>query len=405
MSRRGITVLLVVALIAFLSGVTFAAGQHEQSAVTLSMQSFWTTDTRAAFVPGIIATYEAQHPGVKIEYTGTTTSMDDLQRLVAVGDPPDIFGTTRSYYTEVAARGLLYDLTDTYAQNHWLDRFTPMVKGWNEVNGRLYGVSALIVPTVWHYNKTMFDKYGLKPPTTLAELLDMSAKLQANGVKWVMLTGQLINIFGAISCQTAGIQPVVDRDWTNPGLMKAAQIFQQLVDTGTINPAITGMDLPSTYPIWGSGEAAMYPMHTGVTLGLEQATGDKFKMDVFYPGVKYVSNPITMYSVSGGMIWAMPAKGPHQQQALEFFKYLVSPEVMGIVAKQGSITPDVQANAKNLTDPILLEANKYLADATGDSMMFVDYLPTKIRDQMQGLLIQVVNGEIKAEDMMKKLGK
>lgn len=406
MTRRGTVVLLAAMLIAAIAGSAFASGQGEgESAdVTLRMGSYWTTDTRGAFIPGVIETYEAMNPGVTIEYSGASTHMDDLKRLFAVGDPPDMFGTTRTYYKELVAEDLLYDLTDVYAENNWLDRFAPIVRAWNEIDGRLYGVSGLIVPTVWHYNVDKFAQYDLDPPSTLAELLDVSAKMQAEGEEWVLVNAQLVNIFGAISCQTAGIEPVIAEDWTHPGLLEAARIFQQLVDSGTINPAITGLDLPATHPIWGAGDIAMFPMHTGITTALLNAAGDSFTTDLIFPGVKYVDDPIAMYSVSGGMIWAMPSDGEYTEEALDFFTYFMTPEVMDIVATQGEITPDVRANAENLTDPVRLKAARYLEDTSSDSMMFVDFVPSRIMDQMNSLLIQVVNGEIQAEEMMRRLG-
>jgi ABC-type glycerol-3-phosphate transport system substrate-binding protein len=396
-------VLLLVA-----AGMALAGGQAEGAApevVTLQWQSYWTTDARGQFIPAMIEAFHEKNSNIRVEYTGASTHMDDLKRAFAVGDPPDLFGTTRTYYHELATEGLLYDLTDTYERNGWLDRFAGIVDAWNRIDGKLYGVSGLIVPTVWHYNKTMFDSYGLSAAADFDGLLVLGKKLGEHGVEYPLLTTQLINLYGAISCQVAGLDPVVEEDFTDPGLMESARIFQRIVDSGILDPSVAGMDLASAYPVWGAGNGGIFPMHTGITTNLKKAAGDSFEIDLFFPGVKFTKEPKGWYSVSGGMIWAMPSGGENDAQALKLLEYLMSYEVTSMIAEQGEITPDLQANADHLQDPVRLKAAKYLEGTNFDSMMFIDFISTRNKDKMKGLIREVVNGKMSAEDMMRELDK
>ena len=99
-----------------------APAVHAQSPVTLKIAyPAWDTKAQEAAVTGIFADYEKQNPNVKIELISLPFPVL-RQRLVVsarAGDPPDVAYIDGRWVPEMAAPGLLSDITDGAAK---LDR-------------------------------------------------------------------------------------------------------------------------------------------------------------------------------------------------------------------------------------------------------------------------------------------
>lgn len=59
------------------------------------------------------------------------------------------------------------------------------------VDGKIYGVRMIDDPQFFFYRKSLFDKAGVKVPTTLDELVEAAAKLTTDSVKGVFLGNEL----------------------------------------------------------------------------------------------------------------------------------------------------------------------------------------------------------------------
>ena len=164
MSQRLLTFLFVLGL-----AVLLVAPITAQEDTTLVVTSFYPVDQTAGW-DGLVADFEAAHPGVTIEVQVTTFD-EYLPRLltqIAGGDAPDVVGVENTPFPQFVDRGILADLTDLLASSdgftandffpHLLDRYT--------YDGRVYGIPYDAQPNaLLYYNPALFDAAGLDYPT------------------------------------------------------------------------------------------------------------------------------------------------------------------------------------------------------------------------------------------------
>ncbi|MFF9406411.1 ABC transporter substrate-binding protein [Streptomyces anandii] len=127
--------------------------------------------------------YESAHPGVKVQVS--VYSWNDVDRKVKqmadAGDPPDI--AQIGAYADYAAKGLLYKADDVLSIPVQAD-FLGQLSDAGQVRHVQYGIPFAASTRVLFYNKTLFAKANLTPPTTWAELASDAAALKARGVKY-----------------------------------------------------------------------------------------------------------------------------------------------------------------------------------------------------------------------------
>lgn len=173
---RIITVLVVLAL-AGASGAPAAA----QDVVTIRV--FWSTwgPIYDELMTRIGERYEAEHPGVKIEWSFNTGWQDKLVTLVATGLSPDVTYTNWVGIADLARSGTLLPLDTFVEKEGWTrDQFVPAM--WDAVqhNGRMYAVPGGGDYIALFYNKNVFSESGLdpeRPPHTVAELEAFSDRI------------------------------------------------------------------------------------------------------------------------------------------------------------------------------------------------------------------------------------
>jgi len=145
------------------------------SKVTLTYMTFLTPDLTASFWSTSIAAAEQAVPGVTIkQVVDPTTDRDTYAKtLLQSGQFPDLLQSiTPSLYTSA---GLLTPFPSSWISSNFI---LP-----NDIKGNDYipPTNSQIIPLVY-YNKALFAKAGVTPPTTWAEFMADCAKLKAAGV-------------------------------------------------------------------------------------------------------------------------------------------------------------------------------------------------------------------------------
>jgi raffinose/stachyose/melibiose transport system substrate-binding protein len=138
-------------------------------------------------------------------------------------------------------------------------------------DGKLYGLPRNTDVMVLYYNKDIFDKNGLKAPTTLKELEDVSKALRAKGIAPCAINGKdkwaLSILYHDLAIKESG-NPQIIRDalagktsfTKEESLVKAAKDFKELMDTKFFQDSFTAADYGAARNLFGQGKAAMYYM-------------------------------------------------------------------------------------------------------------------------------------------------
>ncbi|WP_432179545.1 ABC transporter substrate-binding protein [Streptomyces sp. NBC_00063] len=128
------------------------------------------------------AAFEKKNPGIKVDVSVYSWNDVDakVKKMVADGHAPDM--AQIGAYSDYAASGKLYSANDLLSIPVQSD-FLPQLAAAGEVSRVQYGMPFASSTRLLFYNKTLFDKAGLTPPQTWAQLQADARALKARGVK------------------------------------------------------------------------------------------------------------------------------------------------------------------------------------------------------------------------------
>ena len=182
------------------AGTETAAVDDNQTAssgedVTLE---FWTIDLKAAFgdfFNDMIAQYESENPGVKINWTDVPYAdiQSKLVTAVAGGTAPDVVNLNTQFALTLAGQGALVDLSkeatdeqkSIYIKDLW-DSAT--------IGDSAYAFPWYASPDIMFYNQSLFDKAGMEIPTTFDEALDEAEEFYNKTGAYLFMPDEFFNI-------------------------------------------------------------------------------------------------------------------------------------------------------------------------------------------------------------------
>jgi multiple sugar transport system substrate-binding protein len=160
--------------------------------ITISWWNQFSTPTCQEWFPKIIAMFEEENPGVKVDFeiTGGPPGGGDFAELllarIAAGNPPDTC-TLWDPPSGYGARGAMAAIDDlmSNAKTAKASAFYEGVLGSCQFGGKTYGLPASAGAGCMFLNKTMFDAEGVSAtredfPKTWNDYLELSSKF----VKW-----------------------------------------------------------------------------------------------------------------------------------------------------------------------------------------------------------------------------
>ncbi|WP_030341985.1 extracellular solute-binding protein [Streptomyces sp. NRRL S-1022] len=170
-----------------MTAVLGGCGSTGSSDVTLRLVAADYGDSAAnsskKYWDALAGEYEKQHSGVKIEVS--VYSWNDVDRkvkeMVDAGHAPDL--AQIGAYADYAAAGKLYPASDLLSIRTQAD-FLSQLADAGEWKHTQYGIPFAASTRVLFYNKSLFAKASLTPPTTWAELAADAKALKAQGVKF-----------------------------------------------------------------------------------------------------------------------------------------------------------------------------------------------------------------------------
>ncbi|MDN0194192.1 extracellular solute-binding protein [Streptomyces sp. S.PNR 29] len=187
MQRRRTGTIAVVSALGMTAVLGGCGVTGASSEVTLKLVAADYGDSKAnssqRYWDDLVEEYEAEHPGVKIDVT--VYSWNDIDRkvreMVDAGDPPDM--AQIGAYSDYAAKDLLYRADDVLSIPVQAG-FVSQLAAAGEVHGVQYGMPFASSTRVLFYNKSLFAKAGITPPTSWADLAADAEALKAEGVKY-----------------------------------------------------------------------------------------------------------------------------------------------------------------------------------------------------------------------------
>lgn len=318
---------------------------HASGTVTLK---FWnaynTTDKEASTIANvIIPKFEQQNPGINVDSV-VIPYADLLTKYLAAaaaGNPPDLLRSDIAWVPQLAAEGVLDDLSGQSWFETLAKQALPGPLSTNEYHGNYYGIPDDTNTQAMFWNKTLFHAAGLSgPPTTLSQMFTDTAKL----------TNKSKNQYG-MCIDGTDIWNVAPWIWSNGGAftnstlttatgymdgLKVRNVLQRLIslyNAGDICPAFAG-GAGAT-----SGEAGFPENQDAFYISgpWEASTYNALKPRPNYGIALFPTGQGGSVSVVGGEDIVLSKGGKHQADAAKFAEFLASPFAQLAMAKQGDM--------------------------------------------------------------------
>ncbi|KAB7790820.1 ABC transporter substrate-binding protein [Bifidobacterium leontopitheci] len=303
-------------------------------------------------VDEIIKGWNDSHPNIQVKATkfnGKAAEMSKkLQTDVEAGNDPDLAQLGYAEIPEAYTNGLLQDVTQ-YAKQYEKD-FASGPFSLMQVNGKYYGLPQDTGPLVYFYNKTEFDKLGLKVPTTQDELIATAKKAAESGKQILALEpDEAANMLSGLSGAAGGWYKVEDNKWVvntdTKGSKAVAKVYQELLDAKALN----------TNPRWDpSFDASLQKGELIGTIGagweaplIMSSIGDsgKGQWQVAQLGDWFDNGGKTGPDGGSGVVVMKNSK--HPKEAMEFLDWF-NTQVEGLIS-QGLVVAAKSDEAKTLS--------------------------------------------------------
>jgi raffinose/stachyose/melibiose transport system substrate-binding protein len=306
--------------------------------------------------------FKAKHADVTVNFQQKT-----FQQLQASGSmilnsdqAPDVLEYNKGNATAglVASQGLLTNLDDYVTKEGWdkiLNAGDLVLSKYDDKgiygSGHIWGISVYGEYVSCFYNIDMFEKAGLKPPTSLEEWEGAMDTFQKQGITPLSLgaidtSGQhLLASLAYTKADDTWIQNYQGLKAPLDGApyLFAAQTLLDWVNKGYISKDSTGMKDPDAALLFTTGKAPMYVSGTW-NLGNFAATAKGFKWGQFVI-------PTAKYSVgSTGNLWVIPKGAKNPDLAAEWISLTLSPKYQTEMANAGGVA--IAADPATITDPV-----------------------------------------------------
>jgi N-acetylglucosamine transport system substrate-binding protein len=361
--------------------------------------------------------YEKQHPNVKINLWGSPRIWDQLVPRFASGSPPDIaypgWGTNvfaMIYEGQILQLDKYMDQPGMGSTKPWRDTFLPALLRKGSYQGKVYTLPFEYGTFGWWYNKKMFEQHGWPVPRTYDELLTVSELIKKQHIAPVTFTGRypqyMLDGFFWPWVQRAGgketlkqIDALTPGCWSLPPVQKAAHALLELKKRGCFEAGAIGMSHIESQMEFLVGRAAMIPNGTWIYTEMEKMLPPGFEMEyMLCPTFTEGAGDPTAVTISyDGKGWCAASATRHPDVAVDFLKYLTSPDSARRFMKSKGTLMAISDVGEEAAPPHLRGVMHVIAAAKSDySVQYADWYPelaTAVQNSLRDLYNEILTPE------------
>ena len=357
-------------------------------------------------------------------FTNTMVKSCTRDNVTVKHDPIDFAGQVQKTTATLAGDSGSYDIIETYGfiigpnaaeqklqpldelfakhtDKYQLGDIEQSMREGMSYDGKLYGLPMQAQMFVMAYRKDVFEKNGLKAPTTFAEMKDAAKKIQDSGemkypiaLPW-LATGDVSTQYQAAlnSLGTDFVDPETrEPQFTSPESIKALEEMKGLLPY--MDPQVTTFDQPKVQQQMFNGTAAMAIMFSGRMNDLTLPANSKFAEQFAFaapPAIEDGGSLFSRLSIDG---WSLPANTKLDPDLLfQMMAASVSEEAStsavpaAFPARKGAVKPDSSPYAQAAIDSI----------AKTEAPVTAPYVPD-VSNAVISLVAQTVLGKLTVEE-------
>ncbi|MDX3076864.1 extracellular solute-binding protein [Streptomyces sp. NPDC088354] len=309
-----------------------------------------------------IAEFKKSHPGVKVEFEAK--GFEQVQKTASMvlnsSNAPDVMEYNKGNATAglLAKQGLLTDLTPQVAKYGWDKLLSPSVTTTSRYDakgvmgsGNWYGIPNFGEYTMVYYNKDLFQKNGVKVPTTFDEFEQALAAFKAKGITPLANGGaeypahQYLYQLALTKADRSWVDAFElykgKADFHDAAWTYAANTLSDWVKKGYIAKTSSGAKAEDAGVSFISGKSPIF--FSGSWWYGRFRDENKFQWGSFlFPGSKLTLG-------SGGNLWVVPKNAKNKQLAYDFIDITMKKGIQNTLGNNGGVP--VAAEPTAITDP------------------------------------------------------
>jgi raffinose/stachyose/melibiose transport system substrate-binding protein len=394
---------------AFLAALAFPA--FAETNVTVLQVS--DNDNQKALWNKIAADYNAQHPGVKVQfkYLENEAFKAKLPTMLQSNDRPELFYSWSGGVMQAQAKaGFLKDITADVASVE--PTIVPAAFDAFKVDGKVVGLPFALGEVVFYYNKKLFEKAGVKAEDIKSwdDFLGAVKTLKAAGIVPIVVAAgdkwPMHFYYSYLVMRIGGEHALADAKAGKDGGFKSATFVEagkRLRELGALEPFQPGYlstKHQDSAGIFGDGKAAMDLMGDWL-LGM-QAPNSASKKGLPEEDIGILSFPIvaggkgkatdTMGAING---WLVSKSAP--PEAVDFLKFFSQEKYAKEAAATGANIPVVKGANSAAVDPLVKRMAADLAATTYHQNYFDQDLGPAVGRVINDVAVAVAAGEMTPE--------
>ena len=324
----------------------------------------------------VVKAFNAAHQDINLKYTKVTdqlTMQKQLTNAVKAGNAPCLVQNTAEYVTTWVSQGALADISQYVSADK--DKFNAGSWASAQVQGKSYGVPTSSAPAFTIYRTDVFQKYGLKAPTTWDEFIAAGKVLKKRGIKITNYAGEDPSTLEVLSMQAGAHWYAIDGnswkvDFQDAGSLKAAKVIQDIIDNDLASK-LSFADYAAVQRNYDNGGTATRQISTWQMAGMVQnftKSDGKWALSPWPTFQGEAAKTPAGTNQSGG-VTLVTKQCTHQQQAAE--------AALWMSTNTGAVKTMASPTTGNGVMPALADSNAYVDEAISDKLLGTNYEPAK----------------------------
>ncbi|MBE5977652.1 MAG: extracellular solute-binding protein [Paenibacillaceae bacterium] len=367
--------------------------------------------------------YMEKNPNVKIQ----VEALDDesyktkFKAYASGSDMPDLVNAwgQPSFLDEVIDAGLLAELNPADYKDYGF--IQGALDGFSK-DGKLYGLARNTDVMAFYYNKSMFEKYGVKVPETYDDLLAAVNTFKAAGVIPVSMDGSdkwplsiyinaLYQQYNGSSSSKEIREAVKTGNYSNEAWTKSLDQLKKSIDAGIFQTGFETTDYATSMNLFTNGQAAMYYMGSWE---MSMATNENIPVEIRnnigvfnMPAVEGGKGTKTDLTAWNGGGHAVTANSKVKAEAIKLLNYMYQPENWSKLCWEKGVCMSAQNFSQYLTGKetaLQLEFVDKVNHATSISgVTFNDLGTNQFKTVSEDASVEFAIGQLTAKDFTDKL--
>lgn len=376
---------------------------------SIKFATFYSNDEQGAVYKEIADAFEKKE-GIKVEII-TDYSDDKIKEALSKNGGVDIIGLRRDQVIEYSKSGFITDLSDFVDEKGLSGKLYNISLAYGKYNGKTYGIGDMPITLEWFYNVDMLEKYNLKEPKNLDDLISLGKTLKnknkipvevgaMDGWTLAVLLGTITSQAAEMSELTSSYGGDAEAFENITGMKESFNLFGKLT-ANLIPKNSVDINYRQSVDDFVNGKVAFLPAISTTANLIEKIKPSGLNYKVLEIPINFVEQPISKISASAGQVVALPSNSKKKKDSEKFLEFLFSEEGQKIVTDKGYTSPLIAANSKE--SKIKGQIAAHLEMTNDNSIFIVDNLEAKMAENMTKILGDILEGRVKGVDGWKRI--